>query len=144
MVFYNLTPSREVTQPWCESPPWDDSDQCAAYIPSRASTNAVLPYVLLVLILPTHRRMEGWINPMPGLSRYWTQDLSHDSLLLYQLSYPSHLIVLPLHIQWVAIQLQLLVCKLKSRDTLWETCLRLALIWVTKLFSLNQFQSDHT
>ena len=70
MVLYNLTPSKELTQPWCESSPWGDSDQHAAYIPYRASASAVLPYVLLVLILPTHRGMEGWVNPQPG----WVQE----------------------------------------------------------------------
>ena len=53
MVLYNLTPNRELTQPGCESSPWIDSDQHAAYIPSRVWASAVLPYVLLVLILPT-------------------------------------------------------------------------------------------
>ena len=35
--------------------------------------------------------MQGWVNPHQGWggSGYWTQDLSHDSLLLYQLSYPG-------------------------------------------------------
>ena len=45
VVLYNLTPSRELTQPWCESLASGDSDQHAAYIPSRASVSAVLPYV---------------------------------------------------------------------------------------------------
>ena len=45
VALYNLTPSRELTQPWCESSPWGDSDQHAAYIPHRASTSAVLPYI---------------------------------------------------------------------------------------------------
>ena len=44
-MLYNLTPSRELTQPWCESLHWVDSDQHAAYIQSRTSTHAVLPYV---------------------------------------------------------------------------------------------------
>ena len=38
-------PSRELTQTWYESSPWGDSDQHAAYIPSRASASAVLPYI---------------------------------------------------------------------------------------------------
>ena len=48
---------------------------------------------MLVLILPTHKWMEGWVNPQPGWvgSRFWTWELSHDSLLLYQLSYLSRL-----------------------------------------------------
>ena len=45
MALYNLTPSRELTQPWYESSPRGDTDQCAAYIPSRASTSAVLLYI---------------------------------------------------------------------------------------------------
>ena len=45
VVLYNLTPSRELTQPWYESSPSGDSDQCAAYIPCRASASAVLPYI---------------------------------------------------------------------------------------------------
>ena len=53
----------------------------------------VLSYLmfLLVIILPTHRGMEGWVNPPARLIRYWTWDLSHDSQLLYQLSYPSQI-----------------------------------------------------
>ena len=40
--------------------------------------------------------MEGWVNPQLGWvgSGYWTQDLLHDSLLLYQLSYPGWICVL--------------------------------------------------
>ena len=45
VVLYNLTPSRELTQPWYESSPSGDSDQHAASIPCRASTSAVLPYI---------------------------------------------------------------------------------------------------
>ena len=45
VALYNLTPNRELTQPWYESSPWGDSDQHAAYIPCRASTSAVLPYI---------------------------------------------------------------------------------------------------
>ena len=74
MVLYNLTHSRELTQPWCGSSPWGDSDQHAAYIPSMSSASAVLPYVLLVLILPTPQRdgrlstpslVEWVLNPGP-------------------------------------------------------------------------------
>ena len=55
---YNLTSSRELTQPWHESSPWGDSDQCVAYILYRASTSAVLPYVCWYsFYLPT----EGWM-----------------------------------------------------------------------------------
>ena len=38
---------------------------------------------------PTHKGMDGWVNPQPGWvgSGYWTWDLLHESLLLYQLSY---------------------------------------------------------
>ena len=44
-------------QLWCESSPWGDSDQHAAYIPYSASASAVLPYVCWYLFyLPT----EGW------------------------------------------------------------------------------------
>ena len=37
--------------------------------------------------------MEGWVNPQPGWVRsgYWTWDLSHEGVLLYQLSYPGWL-----------------------------------------------------
>ena len=51
MILYSLTPSRELTQSGCESSPWGDSDQHAAYILSRANISVVLPYVLLVPIL---------------------------------------------------------------------------------------------
>ena len=53
VVLYNLAPSRELTQPWCESSPGGDwiSEQ-----PTLA-LNAVLPYVCWYSIyLPT----EGW------------------------------------------------------------------------------------
>ena len=64
MVLYNLTPNRELTQAWCELSPWGDSDQHAAYIPSRASASAVLPYVCWYSVyLPT----EGWrVESTPG------------------------------------------------------------------------------
>ena len=50
------------------------------------------PMFFLVLILPTHT--EGWrAESTPDQvelgTGYWTQDLLHDGLLLYQLSYPS-------------------------------------------------------
>ena len=45
--------------------------------------------LLLVIILPTNRGMEGWVNSQPGSvgNKYWTWDLSHNGPLLYQLSY---------------------------------------------------------
>ena len=51
--FTTLTPSRELTQPWCESSPWGDwiSEQPTSVL------NAVLPYVCWYsFYLPT----EGW------------------------------------------------------------------------------------
>ena len=51
--FTTLTPSRELTQPWCESSPWGDwiSEQ------PTLTLNAVLPYVCWYsFYLPT----EGW------------------------------------------------------------------------------------
>ena len=74
MVLYNLTPSRELTHPWCESSPWSDSDQHAAYISYRASTCAVLPYVCWYsFYLPT----EGWrAESTPSrLSQEWVLNL---------------------------------------------------------------------
>ena len=90
-MLYNLTPSRELTQPWCESSSWGDSDQCAAYIPSRDSASAALPYVFAGTHF-TYPQRDGRLNQPPArLSGYWTWDLSHESLLLYQLSYPGQL-----------------------------------------------------
>ena len=57
VVLYNLTPIRELTQPWCESSPWGDLDQHAAYIPYRTSTSAVLPYVCWFSF---YLHTEGW------------------------------------------------------------------------------------
>ena len=94
VVLYNLIPHRELTQPWCESSPWGDSDQHAAYIPSRASASAVLPYVFAGTHFTYPHRDGRLSQPLARLSGYWTQDLSHDSLLLYQLSYPSPVIPL--------------------------------------------------
>ena len=98
-AYNSITPSRELTQPWCESSPWGDwiSEQ------STLVLNAVLPYVFAgTHFTYPHRGMESWVNPQPGLvgSRYWTWNLLHDSSLLYQLSYPRRSI-LPLASQEV-------------------------------------------
>ena len=67
-MLYNLTPSRELTQPWCESSPWGDSDQHAAYIPSRASASAVLPYVFAGTHF-TYPQRDGRLSQPPA--RFW-------------------------------------------------------------------------
>ena len=67
-MLYNLTPSRELTQPWCESSPWCDSNQHAAYIPSRASAIAVLPYVFAGTHF-TYPQRDGRLSQPPA--RFW-------------------------------------------------------------------------
>ena len=64
MALYNLTPSRELTQPWYESSPWGDSDQHAAYIPSKASASAVLPYIFAGTHFTYPQRDGGLSHPV--------------------------------------------------------------------------------
>ena len=75
--------------------PWEHTDHKAASRCSEPFLECTLflhLLTLLVLILSTRRGMEGWFNLQPvesGVNGYWTWDLSHEGLLLYQLSYPS-------------------------------------------------------
>ena len=88
-LLYNLNPSRNSPNLGVSYHLEVIQDQCAAYIPSRASASAVLPYVFAGTHFTYPQRDGRLSQPLARLSGYWTLDLSHDSLLLYQLSYPS-------------------------------------------------------
>ena len=81
VVLYNLTPSRELTQPWYESSPSGDSDQHAAYIPHRASASAVLPYIFAGTHF-TYPQRDGRLSQPVECSTAGPSHVSHYGALL--------------------------------------------------------------
>ena len=125
MALYNLTLSRELTQPWYESSPWGDSDQHAAYIPCRASASAALPYILAGTHF-TYPQGDGRLSLPVECSTAWPSQVSHygampagqspihvlTGLMLAELQWPSvrHLhLVMCLHRGGYFVKLQCIV-----------------------------------